>query len=192
MGAGCFSLGGKSREGQGGSPGLRHLNHFAQQGVSHPSWARRSCGPPHGIHQDHTWRNTVLILPPPQTHLPPSQRWPPGPVTGPPSAASCPLCPLPFDFKRSNVVPRGNAMDLGHYKQQLRPKPPSINETEGFRDQSPGIINLFSTDLKTFRKKTVSRMTVLVKIPFQYRGLMRSLEEFKVNHHSRLRWEKKC
>lgn len=42
VGVGCFSVGVEAREGQGGSNGLRHLHHFAQQGVSHLSWAQRS------------------------------------------------------------------------------------------------------------------------------------------------------
>lgn len=41
-GGGCFSVGVEGREGQGGRSGLRHLHHFAQQGVSRPTWAQRS------------------------------------------------------------------------------------------------------------------------------------------------------
>lgn len=72
-GGGCFSVGVKGREGQGGSSGLRYLNHFAQQGLLHLSWAQRSPGPPHRILQDHTWLDIVLLFLPQQTHFSPSQ-----------------------------------------------------------------------------------------------------------------------
>ena len=35
-----IKVGVEAREGQGDRSGLRHLHHFAQQGVSPPSWAR--------------------------------------------------------------------------------------------------------------------------------------------------------
>lgn len=73
VGVGCFSVGVEAREGQRGNSGLRHLHHFAQQGVSHLSWAQRSRGPPHQITRDHTWLDTVIKT---LSHLPPHKHTP--------------------------------------------------------------------------------------------------------------------
>lgn len=48
-GGGLLLCGSGGQGGAGRGRSLRHLHHFAQQGVSHPSWAQRSPGPPHQI-----------------------------------------------------------------------------------------------------------------------------------------------
>lgn len=78
-------------------------------------------GPPHQTHLGRTWLDTVLTLR--ERPLPPSHILYPKPNTmsplpKPPVLPSCPLCPIPFDLRRSNVssqAPRDNAMNLGPF-----------------------------------------------------------------------------